>query len=130
MGIGLNVTLTKEEAPDPVATSLGLLGSSTLDRNQLIYRMLGELASRIDAWRGSKGPDARLVADYERFSLTFGPQSDCQLAGNRRVKGTARVVDELGRLGIDTGHELVTVSAGDITHLRPLDDKDYREQCA
>src|SRR5271168_66013 len=35
LGLGLNVTLTAEEAPDPVATSLLMLGSSATDRNTL-----------------------------------------------------------------------------------------------
>jgi BirA family biotin operon repressor/biotin-[acetyl-CoA-carboxylase] ligase len=43
-----------------------------LDRNQLIITILGELGSRIDAWRSTKGPDDRLVADYERLSMTLG----------------------------------------------------------
>ena len=122
VGIGLNVTLTRDEAPDSAATSLSLLGSSTLDRNQLICAILGELATRVDAWRHGKGPDARLIADYERFSLTLGRKVIASLPGDRQVTGIARLVDGLGRLSIDTGLRMVTVSAGDITHLRPLDD--------
>ena len=122
VGIGLNVTLTREEAPDPAATSLSLLGSSMLDRNRLLCGILDELATRVDAWRRSNGPDAALVADYERFSLTMGRKVIANLPGDRKVTGTARLVDELGRLSIDTGLRMVTVSAGDITHLRSLDD--------
>ena len=121
VGIGLNVTLTKKEAPDPAATSLALLGSPMLDRNQLIITILGELAGRVDAWRSTKGPDDRLVADYERLSMTLGRNVVASLPGDRQVMGLARLIDELGRLSIDTDGQLVTVSAGDITHLRPLD---------
>jgi len=39
--------------------------------------------------------------------------------GDRTVEGVAVDVDDLGRLRIDTGDEVLTVSAGDITHLRP-----------
>ncbi len=46
LGLGLNVTLTAEEAPDPVATSLLMLGSSATDRNTLARRILRELAAR------------------------------------------------------------------------------------
>lgn len=121
VGIGLNVTLTEEEAPDPVATSLALLGASTLDRNQLIIKMLEELGARIDAWRSSYGTDPRLVADYERVSVTLGRKVIASLPGGRQITGSARLIDEQGRLSIDTGGQLVTVSAGDITHLRPFD---------
>ena len=41
------------------------------------------------------------------------------LPGDRVVEGTATDIDDLGRLRIDTGDEMLTVSAGDITHLRP-----------
>src|ERR1700721_389739 len=47
LGVGLNVTLTAEEAPDPVATSLLMLGSSATDRNTLARRVLRELARRV-----------------------------------------------------------------------------------
>jgi BirA family biotin operon repressor/biotin-[acetyl-CoA-carboxylase] ligase len=40
------------------------------------------------------------------------------LPGDRTVVGVAADVDDLGRLRIDTGDDLLTVSAGDITHLR------------
>ena len=33
--------------------------------------------------------------------------------------GTARAIDETGRLCVDTGGQTVAISAGDITHLRP-----------
>ena len=119
LGLGLNVTLTADEAPDPVATSLLTLGSSVTDRNTLARRILRELAVRIDAWRAAGGADAALIADYQRYSLTLGSLVRASLPGDREVVGIARAVDETGRLCIDTGGETVAISAGDITHLRP-----------
>jgi BirA family biotin operon repressor/biotin-[acetyl-CoA-carboxylase] ligase len=43
------------------------------------------------------------------------------LPGEREVIGLATDLDESGQLSIDTGAQTVTVSAGDITHLRPID---------
>lgn len=43
------------------------------------------------------------------------------MPGDHEITGTAVDVDELGRLRIDTGTEVITVSAGDITHLRAAD---------
>ncbi|MCW2689265.1 MAG: birA, biotin-(acetyl-CoA-carboxylase) ligase, partial [Mycobacterium sp.] len=40
------------------------------------------------------------------------------LSGDREVVGTARDIDHQGRLRIDTDEGLVTVSAGDVIHLR------------
>lgn len=121
VGLGLNVTLTADEAPDPRATSLQMLGATMLDRDQLATAILGELSTRIRRWQQAKGPDAALVEDYRRTSSTLGSRVRAILPGDRDIIGTATHVDELGRLLIDTDTEVVTVSAGDITHLRPAD---------
>ena len=119
VGLGLNVTLTAAEAPDPVATSLLTLGSPATDRNKLVRKILRELALRIDAWRAAGGADSALVADYQRYSVTLGSRVRASVPGDREVVGTARAIDETGRLCVDTGGQTVAISAGDITHLRP-----------
>jgi BirA family biotin operon repressor/biotin-[acetyl-CoA-carboxylase] ligase len=113
VGLGLNVT----EAPDPVATSLSMLGA-TADRTVLAEAVLRHLATRITGWRAASGADAALAADYRAHSVTIGNRVRASLPGERAVEGVASDVDDLGRLRIDTGAEVLTVSAGDITHLR------------
>ena len=96
--------------------------------------MLGATVDRTDARRGRAartwqpasvaggtpgGADAALAADYRSRSVTIGNRVRASLPGDRTVEGVAADVDDLGRLRIDTGDEVVTVSAGDITHLRP-----------
>lgn len=122
VGLGLNVTLTAEEAPDPRATSLQMLGASQLDRDFLTAAILRELSSRIEKWRTAKGPDAALVEDYRRRSSTLGNKVRAIMPGKSEIVGIAVDIDSLGRLNIDTGSEVATVSAGDITHLRPADN--------
>ena len=122
VGLGLNVTLTAEEAPDPRATSLLMLGSTMLDRSALLGAVLAELTVRIDRWRSAGGPDATLVADYRRRSVTLGTRVRALLPGDREIIGVAADLDVSGQLSIDTGAQTVTVSAGDITHLRPAGD--------
>jgi BirA family biotin operon repressor/biotin-[acetyl-CoA-carboxylase] ligase len=119
VGLGLNVTLTADEAPDPVATSLLMLGSPATDRNALARRILRELALRVDAWRTAGGADPSLLADYQRYSLTLNTRVRASMPGDREVVGVARSVDETGRLCVDTGAETMAISAGDITHMRP-----------
>jgi BirA family transcriptional regulator, biotin operon repressor / biotin---[acetyl-CoA-carboxylase] ligase len=119
LGLGLNVTLTADEAPGPVATSLLMLGSAVTDRNILARQILRELAVRIDAWRTAGGADPALVADYQRYSLTLGSQVQATLPGDRQLVGLAQAVDEMGRLCVDIGDETVPISAADITHVRP-----------
>ena len=122
VGLGLNVTLTAEEAPDPRATSLLMLGSTMLDRSALLGAVLAELTARIDRWRSAGGPDTTLVADYRRRSVTLGTRVRALLPGDREIIGVAADLDGSGQLSIDTGAQTVTVSAGDITHLRPAGD--------
>jgi BirA family biotin operon repressor/biotin-[acetyl-CoA-carboxylase] ligase len=118
VGLGLNVTMTADEAPDPDATSLQLLGAA-VDRTVLARAVLQALASRIRAWRAAGGADAALLGDYRRHSRTLGTRVRAQMPGERQIEGVAERVDELGRLCIDTGEQTLTVSAGDVTHLRP-----------
>lgn len=122
VGLGLNVTLTAEEAPDARATSLSMLGSPNTDRDFLLKCILGELISRIEQWRSAGGRDNELMSDYRQRSGTLGARVRAILPGDREVTGTACAIDDLGRLGIDTGTETVQVSAGDIVHLRPATD--------
>lgn len=122
IGIGLNVSLRADEVGVAGVTSLAALGVETPDRQRLVIRLLGELGRRIDAWRRADGTDAGLLADYRARSLTLGMPVRAELPGDRALVGVARDVDEQGRLVIDTGGDLVTVSAGDIVHLRPADD--------
>jgi BirA family biotin operon repressor/biotin-[acetyl-CoA-carboxylase] ligase len=115
VGLGLNVT----EAPDPAATSLAMLGAAG-DRTELTEAVLRHLARRIDGWRAANGADATLAADYRSRSVTIGNRVRASLPGGRVLEGVAADVDEVGRIRIDTGEEVLTVSAGDITHLRPV----------
>lgn len=119
VGFGLNVTLTADEAPDPAAVSLALLGVPEVDRNLLLGKILAHLAKRVERWRSAGGADDELAADYRRHSVTLGTNVRVSLPGDRQVLGIARDVDELGRLLIDSDAGSVTVAAGDVTHLRP-----------
>jgi BirA family biotin operon repressor/biotin-[acetyl-CoA-carboxylase] ligase len=121
IGIGLNVTLMPSELPDLGATSLLQLGASELDRNVLIVALLQSLGDWMDHWRTAGGADERLIDDYRRASITLGSRVRAALPGEREILGTARDVDAWGRLIIDTDGQAVTVSAGDITHLRTIE---------
>jgi BirA family biotin operon repressor/biotin-[acetyl-CoA-carboxylase] ligase len=124
VGLGLNVTLTAPEldeaAPDANATSLLMLGSTMLDRSALLGSVLAELTARIDRWKTVGGADPSLVGDYRRHSLTLGTRVRARMPGDREIVGVATDIGDLGQLHIDTGAETVAVSAGDVTHLRPV----------
>jgi BirA family biotin operon repressor/biotin-[acetyl-CoA-carboxylase] ligase len=59
-----------------------------------------------------------LAADYRARSLTIGRAVRAQLPGGKEVVGTATAVDDQGRLCVEAGGQTVTVSAGDVVHLR------------
>jgi BirA family biotin operon repressor/biotin-[acetyl-CoA-carboxylase] ligase len=121
VGLGLNVSLSEEEAPDPRATSLTMLGAAEVDRTALVAGILDALGDRIERWRAAGGADDTLVRDYGNHSLTIGSQVRATLPGDRAIVGTASAIDTFGRLLIDDGNTTVTVAAGDITHLRPAE---------
>jgi BirA family biotin operon repressor/biotin-[acetyl-CoA-carboxylase] ligase len=118
VGLGLNVTMTAQEAPDPAAVSLAMLGSAVIDRTVWAGAVLRHLADRIAAWRAAGGADAALVSDYRRHSCTLGAQVRADIPGGHQVIGVAEAIDDTGRLVINTGDTTVTVSAGDVTRLR------------
>ena len=118
VGLGLNVSLTPDELPDPNAVSLTMLGHD-VDRTELATALLQELGSRLRRWRLAAGADAGLTEDYHRLSTTIGTRVRALLPGDSEIVGTATGIDDAGRLLIDTDGSTVTVSAGDITHLRP-----------
>ncbi len=121
IGLGLNVSLRADEAPDGRATSLLMLGSTMIDRSALLGAVLAEWTARIDRWRVLGGDDPALADDYRRRSVTLGTRVRALLPGGREVIGTATDIDPTGQLQIDTGRETVPVAAGDITHLRPAE---------
>ncbi len=119
VGIGLNVSFSADEIPDPRATSLSMLGAPDDDRTGLAAALLTALSTRVQRWKSAKGADAELISDYQRFSTTIGTRVRALLPGDSEVTGIALGVDDAGRLRIDDGTRTLTISAGDITHLRP-----------
>jgi BirA family transcriptional regulator, biotin operon repressor / biotin---[acetyl-CoA-carboxylase] ligase len=121
IGLGLNVTQAPKDVDGPGATSLVELGVAAPDRGALVVALLEKLAARIAAWRAACGADPQLAADYRARCLTLGARVRAELPGGGLVVGTARDIDDQGRLCIQTegGTQTdVTVSAGDVIHLR------------
>jgi BirA family biotin operon repressor/biotin-[acetyl-CoA-carboxylase] ligase len=122
VGIGLNVSLRGDEVGVADITSLVGLGVNAPDRQGVVVGLLDALGRRVVAWRRAGGADADLVADYRARSLTLGMPVRAILPGQREIVGTARDIDDQGRLTIDTDGRLTTVAAGDIVHLRSTYD--------
>jgi BirA family transcriptional regulator, biotin operon repressor / biotin---[acetyl-CoA-carboxylase] ligase len=127
VGIGVNVSTTRYELPAPAAsslpaTSLRLEGSRSLDREQLLGRMLDEIQRWYLAWRGTDpAGDAQasgLRAAYVRLCSTIGRDVRAELPGRAATSGLATGIDEDGRLVVRTAAGDVAIGAGDIRHVR------------
>lgn len=113
VGMGINVTLTREELPIEAATSLALEGLDT-DRTELAITVLKNLRRRITQWEKQ---DPQLMADYRKVCSSIGQEVRLEApAGN--VTGTVEGVADDGRINV--GGEYY--SAGDVIHLRPADN--------
>jgi BirA family biotin operon repressor/biotin-[acetyl-CoA-carboxylase] ligase len=117
IGIGLNVTLTEEELPEPGATSLRLAGSASTDRDPLLRALLRSIEAWYADWRDAAGDpvESGLREAYLRVCNTLGRQVNVTLPGGGTVTGVATTVDSDGRLVVD-GRPL---AAGDVVHVRP-----------
>jgi BirA family biotin operon repressor/biotin-[acetyl-CoA-carboxylase] ligase len=122
VGTGINVSTQGSELPVPTATSLALQGAASTGRAELLCAVLGEFERLYLAWTGTRDPGdpdaAGLRAEYRRRSVTLGRQVRVEFPGGGTAHGTAIDVDETGQLLLDTADGPLTVSAGDVMHLR------------
>jgi BirA family biotin operon repressor/biotin-[acetyl-CoA-carboxylase] ligase len=119
VGVGLNVSTTREELPVPTATSLALAGATGLDRTSLLLALLTALRRRYDDWVAGGGDPGRGVhEDYHRRCLTLGQQVRVDLPDGSVLEGTAVDLDPDGALVVERGGRRTTVSAGDVVHVR------------
>jgi BirA family transcriptional regulator, biotin operon repressor / biotin---[acetyl-CoA-carboxylase] ligase len=126
IGIGLNVSTEPGELPPPgpgalPATSLRVLGVTTLDREILLIEILAGCERWYQAWQQAGGDPERsgLRAEYTRLCGTIGRRVRVELPAGQPFSGLAVGVDPDGRLLVrgSSGPELA-VAAGDVVHLR------------
>ncbi|USX50922.1 biotin--[acetyl-CoA-carboxylase] ligase [Lentzea sp. HUAS12] len=126
VGIGLNVAKLPadvEPAPGGLApTSLEDLGAAELDRGELAFRLLVELAQLEGVWRknGGDAVESGVLEEYTEHSSTVGRRVRVELAGGVELVGVAQRIEQDGTLAVrgDDGKDH-GVSAGDVVHLRP-----------
>lgn len=114
-GIGVNVSMTRDELPVPTATSLALEGATSIDRTVVLRAILRTLGPLYRAWTATEGDPAAGIRDsYLRRCVTLGSPVRVSMPGGHDLVGTAESIDEHGRLVVDGA----AVSAGDVTHVR------------
>lgn len=118
LGIGLNVSTTREELPVPTATSLSLAGHD-VDRTDLLVDLLTELDRVYAVWAGGSAGDELLRSTYTRRCATVGQLVRVELPSGETLTGSAVDVDLAGRLVVRSGGTTTVVGAGDVVHVRP-----------
>lgn len=117
IGVGLNVSLRRDELPVETATSLLLEGATETDRTIVLRSFLRNLEALYRAWSSTGGdPAAGIRESYVRRCVTIGQQVRVTLPHADPLEGLATGIDEFGRLLVDGQ----AISAGDITHVRPV----------
>jgi len=117
IGIGINVDQTADELPVPTATSLALSGHP-VDRTALF----GDVLKHLRLWLGQfAGSPATFVGQYRGRSATLDRDVSVALPGDRVVEGRVVDIDRHGQLVLHTADCTLTLSAGDVVHLRPAE---------
>ncbi|AWB93212.1 biotin--[acetyl-CoA-carboxylase] ligase [Aeromicrobium chenweiae] len=116
VGVGLNVSLRRDELPVDTATSLVLEGATETDRTIVIRAFLRNLEALYRAWAASGGdPPGGIRESYVRRCVTIGQRVRVTLPHDEPWVGQATGIDDSGRLLVDGR----AISAGDVTHVRP-----------
>lgn len=110
VGMGINVTLTREDLPIEKATSLALEGRDT-DRTELAITVLKNLRRRIVQWENQ---EPQLLRDYRAVCSSLGQEVRLETPSGD-VTGHVDEIGEDGRIMVAGEY----YSAGDVTHLRP-----------
>ena len=110
VGMGINVTLTREDLPIEKATSLALEGRDT-DRTELAITVLKNLRRRIVQWENQ---DPQLLLDYRAVCSSLSQEVRLETPSGD-VTGHVDEIGEDGRIMVAGEY----YSAGDVTHLRP-----------
>lgn len=120
LGFGINVSQTEPELPGENATSLWLASGKQINRDALLAKVIenirslyGELVLAEGNADASGLRQASLVV-----SATVGQQVSVELPAGTNAVGLAKDIDSGGRLVIETPSEILSVSAGDVLHLR------------
>jgi BirA family biotin operon repressor/biotin-[acetyl-CoA-carboxylase] ligase len=113
IGIGINANVDPGQLPEEAdPTSLSALRGEPVDRRLFTQRVLESLDTL------SADPET-ILSEWCEYAATLG--RDVRIdTRNGTVTGEAVDIEYPGTLIVDTGHERVSVAAGDCEHLRPL----------
>jgi len=115
VGIGLNVSLTREELPVDTGTSIALeTGEPDPDRTGILAGLLASLEASAPLLDDA----AALRSAYTGACSTLGRRVRVEVPAGAPLVGTAEGIDDDGRLLVEAAGGVVAVGAGDVVHVR------------
>jgi BirA family transcriptional regulator, biotin operon repressor / biotin---[acetyl-CoA-carboxylase] ligase len=120
VGFGINVSQSSDQLPVETATSMKIETGSAIDRDQLLADVISNIRSLYSSLTSASG-DAELSGlrkSLIEVSATIDQQVVVEFPGGAKAYGKALDIDLSGRLVVQTSTETLTVSAGDVLHLR------------
>ena len=120
VGLGLNVSLRRDELPAAHATSLVLENAKAADRDTVLRALLRELERWYTDWTVTGGDPmaSGLLSAYAASCATIGRRVRVEVPGGPAVIGEAVGLDGDGRLLVRTAEGERAFGAGDVVHLR------------
>jgi len=111
IGIGINVSMSSEQLPTPLASSLQIEGYGAIDREDLLVSVLQKMTVYLQRWSSD---DQNLVSDYRQVSSTVGTRVRVEKPGGIIIQSRAVDVEKSGSLILENGE---VISVGDVIHL-------------
>jgi BirA family biotin operon repressor/biotin-[acetyl-CoA-carboxylase] ligase len=120
IGFGINVNQSDQQLPVDTATSLSIENAGAVDRDWLLAAVIENIRTLYLelSKAGGDATDSGLRQAVLQLSATVGSQVSVEFPDGIRVFGLAKDIDETGRLVVSTQTETLSVSAGDVLHLR------------
>jgi BirA family biotin operon repressor/biotin-[acetyl-CoA-carboxylase] ligase len=118
IGIGINVSQSREELAAPGATSLSLEVEGEPDRTEVLAGVLGSLDALLPLLEDTES----LRRAYCGECVTLGKRVRVAVPAGDPVEGTAVDIDPTGRLVVETADGPVAVGAGDVVHVRAVEE--------
>jgi Biotin-(acetyl-CoA carboxylase) ligase len=119
IGIGINVSMGRDELPLPTATSLALCGLNH-DKNELLASLLIHLDELLTVWLETGTVRDQYVARCDTIGtpvrLTFDPE--IVGGGEGAIEGIGVDVDVDGAIVVETSDGRRSFNAADVHHLR------------
>jgi len=110
VGVGINVSTSKEELPVAHASSVLLETGKEVNRNTLLSKILNDLSGDLAEWESG----ADLTSHYRELSATLKREVQVELPGGERLNSVALDIDATGALHLDNGR---VITVGDVIHL-------------